>query len=61
MEAIIRTDGHAQEMKILRGMPFGLTEQAIKAVHDWRFKPALDPHGTPAAVRQIIEVTFHLY
>jgi TonB family protein len=61
MEAIIATDGHAKEVKIRRGMPFGLTEQAIKAVRDWRFDPALGPDGKPAAVRQIIEVSFHLY
>jgi TonB family protein len=61
MYAIIATDGHANDVKILRGLPFGLTEQAIKTVQAWRFDPALGPDGKPVAVRQIIEVSFHLY
>ncbi len=39
----------------------GLDEKAIEAVRTWRFTPALGPDGKPASVRQIIEVTFHLY
>lgn len=61
MEAIITTGGRAADIKILRASGLGLTEQAIEAVEKWRFAPALGPDGKPAAVRQVIEVTFHLY
>jgi hypothetical protein len=41
--------------------PGGLTAQAIEAVKKWRLSPATGPDGKPAAVRQIIEVTFKLF
>ena len=59
--AIITPDGRATEIQVLKGVGLGLDEKAIEAVRTWRFRPALGPNGKPAAVRQIIEVTFHLY
>lgn len=61
MEVIVTAGGRADEIRILRALPFGLTNEAINAVQDWRFDPALGPDGKPAAVRQVIEVTFHLF
>lgn len=60
MVVIVTGEGRAKEIKILRALPFGLTEEAIRAVQGWRFKPALDEHGNPVTVRQVIEVTFHI-
>ncbi len=59
--AVITPDGKASDIHILKGLGMGLDEKAIEAVRTWRFKPALGPDGRPSAVRQIIEVTFHLY
>ena len=59
--AIITPDGRATEIRVLKGVGLGLDEKAIEAVRTWRFRPALGPNGKPAPVRQIIEVTFHLY
>ncbi|HEV2379361.1 MAG TPA: energy transducer TonB [Terriglobia bacterium] len=61
MEVIVTANGRADEIRILHALPFGLTDEAISAVQRWRFDPALGPDGKPAAVRQIIEVTFHLF
>jgi len=33
----------------------------MAAVRTWRLTPARGPDGRPAAVREIIEVTFALY
>jgi TonB family protein len=59
--AVITADGRATDIHVAKGVGLGLDEKAIEAVRAWRFKPALGPDGKPAAVRQTIEVTFHLY
>jgi protein TonB len=38
----------------------GLDEQAIKAVKNWRFRPATF-HGQPIATQIAVQVDFHLY
>ena len=57
----ITADGKAMDVKVVRGVGLGLDEKAIEAVRSWRFRPAAGPDGRPAAVRQTIEVNFHLY
>jgi protein TonB len=59
--AIVTADGRATEIHVVKGLGLGLDEKAIEAVRTWRFRPAAGPNGKPAAVRQTIEVTFHLY
>jgi TonB family protein len=61
LQAVIGVDGIPRDIKVLKALPLGLTKQAIEAVESWRLKPAKDPNGNPVAVRQTIEVTFHLY
>ena len=61
LSAVIGADGRATNIVVLKALPYGLTAKAIEAVSSWKFKPARDPHGNPAAVRQEIEVTFHLH
>jgi len=61
LEITIDEDGHARDISVKRGLPLGLTGQAIEAVQEWRFKPAADPDGNPVAVRTTVEMTFHLY
>jgi TonB family protein len=61
LEITINEEGHAKDIKVKVGLPYGLTQQAVEAVKEWRFKPATSPDGKPAAVRQTLEVTFHLY
>lgn len=59
--AVITPDGRATDIQVLKGVGLGLDQKAIEAVRTWRFSPALGPNGKPAPVRQVIEVTFHLY
>jgi TonB family protein len=59
--AIIETNGKAGTISVAKGLPYGLDASAISAVRKWRFEPANGPDGNPAAVRQMIEVQFHLY
>ena len=59
--AIITADGRAIDISVVKHLGLGLDEKAIEAVRTWRFRPAAGPDGRPASVRQMIEVTFHLY
>jgi len=59
MKAIIDTDGHAQNIQILRSGGSDFDQKAIEAVQQWQLKPALGASGQPVAVVQVIEITFH--
>lgn len=61
LNVVISSEGRASKISVLRGLSCGLNPQAIEAVKQWRFRPATGADGKPEAVRQIIEVTFHLY
>lgn len=58
---VIMPDGRVRDIQIAKELPYGLTSCAVEAVKHWTFKPATGRDGKPMAVRQIIEVTFHLY
>jgi TonB family protein len=61
LSAVIGEDGKAGDIQVLRPLPDGLSDEAIRAVRKWRLKPAIGPNGQPVAVRQTIEVGFDLY
>jgi TonB family protein len=44
---------------VLKGAPFGLTDQAIKATKDWRLQPS-QKDGKPVPARVSVELTFRL-
>lgn len=62
LDVVVSPDGKAHYVRLLKGLGYGLDQEAIKSARDvWRFKPALGPDGKPAAVRMLIEIDFHLY
>src|ERR1041385_4109965 len=48
LNTIVREDGSIQVMKVVRGIGFGLDQNAINAVLQWKFKPARR-NGKPVA------------
>jgi hypothetical protein len=58
---VVESDGRAGQIVVKKDAPFGLTAAAIATVRGWHFKPAHDASGKPVAVRQTVEVVFHLY
>jgi TonB family protein len=60
LNVVVTADGRAEDIHVLQRMPLGLTDKAIDTVQNWTFIPATGPDGKPAAVRQTIEVQFHL-
>ena len=57
LQTIINTDGNVTDVKVLKGLPSGLTEAAVAAVSSWRFKPAT-LEGRPVAVYYLVTVSF---
>jgi TonB family protein len=55
---VITAEGKAGTIHVLKAAPFGLTAQAIKAVQQWKFKPAQKEDGTVATP---VEVTYRLF
>ena len=53
LEIVVRRDGSVGDIKVLRGLGWGLDERAEQAVSQWRFTPA-QRQGTPVDV--IVEV-----
>jgi TonB family protein len=53
--------GRITNAAMLQGLFYGLNEKAVEGVKQWRMKPTAGPDGSPVAVQQVIEVSFHLY
>jgi TonB family protein len=61
MEAVVNTDGSVGQVQITRSLDsaFGLDEEAIRTVKQWRFSPGTR-QGVPVPVLVEIEMTFTL-
>ncbi len=59
LEAIIDRDGNVTDVQVRKGLPYGLTEEAVKAVRQWKFKPAT-LNSKPVAVFYNLTVRFAL-
>jgi TonB family protein len=60
LSVVVTAEGRAEQIRVAKGPGMGLEENAIGAVKEWRFKPAVGPDGKPVAVLIPIEVTFRL-
>ncbi|HXE76404.1 MAG TPA: energy transducer TonB [Candidatus Xenobia bacterium] len=58
--AVVDEEGRARDIRVARSLGMGLDEQAIRAVQNWRFKPA-ERYGKPVPVYMTIEVNFRLF
>jgi TonB family protein len=57
---VVDSAGKPRDLKVVRGLGFGLDAKALDAVRQWRFQPALKD-GKPVDVQISVEVEFHLY
>ena len=57
---IINSLGQPEKIWLTKGLPRGLSEQAMKTIRSWRFKPARDSNGKPIPVIVPVDVAFHL-
>ena len=59
LEAIVRKDGSVEIVRVVRGLGLGLDENAMEALSEWRFSPAMR-NGQPVDVPVNIEFNFTL-
>ena len=60
LQVVFNTNGLITDIRVIRGLPDGLTEKAIEAAKKIRFIPAMR-EGAPVNVRGAVEFTFNLY
>ncbi len=60
LNVVFTSDGRITNIRVVRGLPDGLTEKAIEAAQKIRFNPAVR-NGAPVSVRGNLEFTFNLY
>ncbi|MGA2356071.1 MAG: energy transducer TonB [Terriglobales bacterium] len=56
----VTVDGTTRDIKLVKGVGYGLDEKAVEAVSRWKFTPALKD-GQPIEKEISVEVDFHLY
>jgi TonB family protein len=59
VQAIIDKQGNVTNVKVLKGLPMGLSEEAVKAIKKWRFEPAT-LNAKPVDVYYNLTVNFRL-
>jgi len=59
LEAIVDAVGNVSRVKILKGLPLGLSESAVETAQQWKFRPAKKA-GQPVAVFLNLTITFSL-
>ncbi len=59
LEMVVTEAGRPQKIKVVKSPSHDLQEVAIRAVRQWRFKPATDLEGRPIAVVVPIEIFSH--
>lgn len=59
LRMVINEHGAIEDVEVVEGQPYGLTEQAVAAARQWKFEPALH-QGTPVPVFYLVTVNFRL-
>ena len=59
VQAVIDRQGEVTNVKVLKGLPMGLSESAVEAIKTWKFKAAT-LNGKPVDVYYNLTVTFTL-
>ena len=60
LSGIFTADGRITELRVLRGLPDGLTEKALEAAQKILFQPATNRQGEAITVQTQIEYVFRL-
>jgi TonB family protein len=59
LEAVIDKTGIVRDVKVVKGLPFGLSESAMDALRQWKFQPATK-EGEPVEVKCNMTFAFRL-
>jgi protein TonB len=58
---LVGVDGRAQDVRVVKGIGFGLDERAVETVRGWRFTPARDGAKRAVAAWVTVEAVFRLF
>ncbi len=61
LELTVGTDGRVRHALILKSPNQTFSERALRAVQEWKLKPASGPGGNPVTAKVKTEITFMLY
>ena len=59
LQVVLDKQGLVHDVQVLKGLPMGLTEQAVDAVSRWRYQPAT-LNDKPVEVYMTITIFFNL-
>jgi protein TonB len=59
VEAVIDEEGRVTNVRLIRGLPMGLDREALEAIQQWRFKPAMSG-GRAVKVYYTLTVNFSI-
>jgi periplasmic protein TonB len=58
---LVGVDGRAQDVRVVKGIGFGLDERAVETVRGWKFVPARDEAKRTVAAWVTVEAVFRLF
>jgi periplasmic protein TonB len=58
---LVGTDGRAHDVRVVKGIGFGLDERAVETVRGWKFVPARDGSKRTVASWVTVEAVFRLF
>jgi len=61
LRVLVTADGRAGQVKMVKGLGFGLDERAMEKVRIWRFEPARDANRKAIAQWVTVEATYRLF
>jgi protein TonB len=61
LAVLVGVDGRAQDIRIVKGIGFGLDERAVETVRSWKFIAARDGAKHPVAAWVTVEAVFRLF
>ena len=61
LRVLVGMDGKAAQIRVVRGVGYGLDERAIETVRGWKFKAAHDAAGRNVPAWVVIETVFRLF
>lgn len=61
LRVLVGADGKAAQIRVVRGVGYGLDDRAIETVRCWKFKAAHDAAGRNVPAWVIIETVFRLF
>jgi TonB family protein len=61
LSTLVNEQGEPTDIRVEKGIGYGLDERAVQCVSEYKFQPATDRDGKPVAYRIHIEVNYRLY